>query len=258
MFLAPFKKSKSYVSEIRNKQGKPFLVKISNVHIQDVFHLKEHQGHVLQVGVPSDANAFDVIRTLDESALQETLKRKDKWFPRAAELTHEKVLEYFRPSMASNSISVLVSASKEPEEVIWYEENVECIDRILRKGKRALREATASLTIEAVGIYYFEKKFGIRWILRSIAFHERPTVDLADINKSEIETYWCEDVAEVGIMMDQDIERLFQKIEWLKTERGIMEGMLKEACAMDEISPIWNARLEGLRERVARYRSGAV
>ncbi len=262
MFLAPIKKSKAYVSEIRTKQGRPFLLKISNVHIQDIFHLKEHQGHVLQVGIPSDAIAFDAIRTLDEQALQETLKRKDKWFPRGgADLTHDKVLEYFRPSMTpypANSISVLVSASKEPSEVTWFGENAECVDRIIRKGKRAIREATATMTIEAAGIYFFEQKFGIRWILRSIAFHEVPTMDTVDVNRHDIEDFWGEEVVEIAESMERDIARLYEKIEALRTERGVMEKILAEACEMPEMSPMWNACLEDLRQRIARYRSGAM
>lgn len=261
MFLAPIKKSKAYVSEIRTKQGRPFLLKISNVHIQDIFHLKEHQGHILQVGVPTDAIAFDTIRTLDEQALQETLLRKAKWFPRGNELTRDKVHEYFRPSISSypaNSISVLVSVSKEPSEVTWFGENVNCIDRVINKGKRAIKEANATLTIEACGIYFYEQKFGIRWILRSVAFHGPPSVELVDINKSEIESFWKEDVVDVAECMERDIERLHEKIEALKVERQVMEGILAEACKMDEMSPMWNARLEELRQRVARYRSGAM
>lgn len=261
MFLAPIKKSKAYVSEIRTKQGRPFTLKLSNMHIQDVFHLKENQGHVLQVGIPTEATAFDAIRTLDEQALQETLRRKSKWFPKASELTDEKVHEYFRPSMTSypaNSISVIVSATRDPSEVTWFGENVECIDKLLRRGKRALREAMATLTIEAVGVYYYEHKFGIRWILRSIAFHEPPSVELVDINKAEIEEFWMEDVAELGDAIEREITRLFEKIEALRQERAAIEEILADACTLQEMSPLWNARLEELRQRVARCKSVGV
>lgn len=263
MFLSPVKKSKSYVCEIRTKQGKPFLLKLYNVNVQDMFRLKETQGHLLHVAVPSDTCAHETIRTLDELALQETLQRKSQWFPNSR-MSKEKVLEYFRPSLtySSNVLNVLVSESKEPSSIEWHGEAVECFEKLLQKGKRTIREASATFVVEAHGLYFYEQKFGIRWILRSISF-SKPNADedsvehdVVSSDKAEIEGFWRSEVAGMHESIDKDIELLREKIRVLEREKEEVAMILEDACEIDEISPSWNSQLEQLRERIARYQSG--
>lgn len=261
MFLAPVKKSKAFVSEIKTKRGKPFLLKLSNVSIQDVFHLKEHQGYLLHIGVSSNTSAHETIRTLDELALQETLQRKAQWFPNSR-MSKEKILEYFRPSLAhtSNTLHVLVSDAKEPSHVEWYGQPVDCFDALLQKGKRTLRDATATFVIEAHGLYFYEQKFGIRWILRSVVFQDPPSTEIGEdelySDKHEIEEFWGSEVAAVHESINQDIEVLKSKIEMLENEKQRLVEMLESAKGVERVDPTWNSGLEHLRMRIAKYRSG--
>lgn len=260
MFLKPIKKSKAFVSEIKTKHGKPFTVKLTNVHIQDIFHLKEGNGQLLQVCMPTESSAFDTIRTLDEKALQETIQRKHLWFPQSA-LSKEKVLQYFRNSIThdTNTLSVVVSSLSEPTRVDWCGEPVECFEALLSKGKRSLREAIAHMTIEAEGLYFYGQKFGIRWVLRSISF-TNSTMDGADndesVDKHEIEAAWEEEMADLHEMMMDDIAMLEGKIQMIRDEGEVMNKLLKAAMDSQEMGQKWNDTLEELRERIAKYRSG--
>lgn len=264
MFLAPVKRSKAFVSEIRTKSGKPFLIKLVNVHVQDVFHLKDHKGHLLQVGLQPEASAFDAIRTLDELALQETLQRKGQWFPNS-KLSKERVLEYFRSSMTSfpsNCIQVMVSESREPSHISWLGESIECFDVLMKKGKRAIRDATATLQIEAHGIYFYEQKFGIRWVLRSASFGDSEVFDDTSIEnhieREEIEGFWIDEMEDINESVEKDIMYLREKIQQLEMERERLQGLLSQVRELPDISVEWNLLLDELRDRVGRYRGGQI
>lgn len=264
MFLTPVKRSKAFVSEIRTKNGKPFIVKLVNVRVQDVFHLKDHKGHLLQIGVPAEASAFDAIRTLDELALQETLQRKNQWFPNS-KLSKERVLEYFRSSLTSfpsNCVQVLVSESREPLQMTWKGEPVECFDTLMRNGKRMVRDATATLQIEAHGIYFYEQRFGIRWILRSASFGDGEVFGDASseshVERDEIEEFWKEELEDVRESIERDVLDLEEKIRQLQCERDAMQSLLDQVCEMPEISVEWNLMLDELRDRVGKYRGGRI
>lgn len=260
MFLKPIQKSKAFVSEIKTKQGKPFTVKLSNVHIQDMFHLKDAQGQLLQIHISSESNAFDIIRTLDEKALQETLQKKHFWFPNSA-LSKEKIMNYFRGSIAhdANTLSVVVSSLSEPTRVEWHGEPVECFDALLTKGKRVLRESNAHMTIEAEGLYFHEQKFGIRWILRAVSFTNSAMEDVEHdvvVDKHDIESEWIEELEDIYDIMMDDIAIMEGKISAIHAEKLRMQDLLKTAIESSEMNQEWNKTLEELRERVARYRTG--
>lgn len=256
------KKAKAFVSEIKTKNGKALLLKVANVSVQDVFHLKENQGFLLHIGVPTTSSAHETIRTLDELALQETLHRKSQWFPNS-KLSKEKVLEYFRPSLVhtSNTLHVLVSENKEPSQIVWFGESVDCFDALLGKAsKREIRNANATFVIEAHGLYFYEQKFGIRWILRSVEFQHPPSTEIGEdemySDKQEIEEFWGCEVAAVHECIDQDIEVLRSKIALLEDEKRKLEEMLEQAKGYVQMEPAWNSGLEQLRMRIAKYRSG--
>lgn len=258
MFLTPRKTNKAFISEVKTKGGKPFVIKVPNVRIHDVFHLKTQQGILLSINVPLGTIANDLIRTLDEQALQETIDRRSQWFPQS-KLSKEKIIEYFRPSMdpSNNHVDVLVSESKEPSSIIWWGESVECFDVLLRKGKRVLREANATFTLEAHGLYFYEQKFGIRWIVREASFHDPPTMDDEVCNdKEDIENFWRDEMEGVYLSIQDDILRLEDKIRLLRQEKEELGLILRQAIEIPEICPAWHASLEQLRDRISKYQSG--
>lgn len=260
MFLKPIKKTKAFVSEIKTKHGKPFTVKLANVRIQDVFHLKESQGQLLHVSINAESSAFAAIRTLDEKALQETLQRKNLWFPHSA-LSNDKILKYFRHSISyeSNMLSVIVSQCQEPTHVEWLGESLQCFEAALGKGKKAIRDVVAHMTIEAEGLYFYGQKFGIRWILRSVSFTSA-TMEMGDtdagVDKEDIEDAWAEELFDLYEIMMDDIAVLESKIQMIREEKEKVQQLLSAATNMSEMNQGWNNTLEELRDRVAKYRGG--
>lgn len=259
MFLAPVKKHKAYVSEIKTKSGKAYTVNLRNVHIQDIFHMKNSDGgYVLQVGVPIDSLVFANICTLDEMALQETLNKNKSWFQNS--LSKDKISEYFRSSLSTTapSLSVTVSENKEPILLDWHGSTIPCFDGIAAFGKKRIRAAYVDLVLEASGLYFYEKKFGVRWILKSARFSESPIVELDDVrvDREEIEHFWREEVENVATSLDNDVQTLTHKIEMLNQEKGTLYSLLQKAQEMEAMDVLWNDCLEELRDRVAKYRSG--
>jgi hypothetical protein len=127
---------------------------------------------------------------------------------------------------------------------------------------RDIRSLHCDCTVEVYGLYFYPKKFGIKFGLRSIKFYKDILVtrkdDDGDISMDghDVEEEWREEVHDTCQMIEED-ERVLQdrlrELAAFKTElHSKLEGAKSSRGDMGE----WNATMESLRTMIFKYKTG--
>jgi len=126
--------------------------------------LKEGGGCLLKVWLPPGCHAEEEVVSMDQAASDAIRVNNGTWFRN--NLTEEKMIEYFRPALAEGQpFTVLVSDMREPDPPGEW-------DALKRMDARSLRSLMVSCVFEAQGLFFYPKRFGIRWIAPG---HPNPT-----------------------------------------------------------------------------------
>jgi len=115
-----------------------------------------------------------------------------------------------------------------------------------------------SLEIEAQGLYFFPKKFGIRWIVNKIAFYNESLINNDNdeiIDKESIEEEWDKEISQIKEVINGDIQLLTDKINVLSTFTHDLDNIFENA-KKEESTEQWNILLNQLSHKIVKYHSG--
>jgi hypothetical protein len=250
----PIKKTTNYVSKITTNNGKTVRI---NIHNCKFVYLKEQPsgGHLLRIIIPKDIEEYKQIIDIDESICKNAVKNNQKWFNN--NLTEEEICQFFRASLnvVQDTMTVMISDLKDTI-ITLNEVVVDSLDGIDFKSP-VIR---LSLVIEAQGLYFFPKKFGIRWSVNKIAlYNSELDLDSNNINdtceifdKDTIENDWDHEVMIIKDLISQDIDKFKNKIIELQKFSNNLEKTLedgKKTLAINE----WNLKLTELSHLITKY-----
>jgi hypothetical protein len=246
VFHKPTKKTDHYVSSVTTTDGKPLRLTINfakHISLND---------QVMRVWIPESASIQDTFREFDQEALYATLVNNTKWFSNA--LHEDAIRDLFRSSVTKNVIAFLVSNVRLP--TLYYKrERIESLDDI------PLVNSRLTVELEAQGLYFFSRRFGFRWILRTLRIEPDDTGSdkLEDsINKVDIESAWETELQTMYEKVDSDIEMHRTRIKMLEDFKGEMTDLFDAAKKESGCTDMWNEALALLAHKQAKYYSGAL
>lgn len=253
MFHVPTKKLGAYVSRVTGDDGKTLRIQVHNIHVLAIHSISSGNGYIFRIGLPKSTYAAEQIIQLDEKALDTVKVQNAQWF--ANSLPKETIDEYFRPAWDREQMSVLVTT---PKRILWGNEIVDNVESLIQRSPDVYRYY-ASVSLEAQGIYFYPKKFGIRWMLKEIAFHEQHTDASSEsfmewVHREEVEDFWAGEVAHTIQDLNGDIFKLKKQIAEKELLQEQLQERLKEAQQEKEVSPDWHENLEWIKDRVMEYR----
>ena len=239
----PKKKATSYVAKITNDIGKPIRLKIPYCKIQ---YLREQpsNGHLLRIILEKETEQYNKVIEIDDNIRETAISNNNKWFNNNLDI--EKIKEFYRPSLNIDQDTMTIMISDIQDTVI-----------LLNFTQKTLY---LSLEIEAQGLYFFPKKFGIRWIVNKLAIYtgENLNNDTEDIiDRDSIEEEWEQEVAIIKEMIDKDINILNEKIKKLTEYSTNIESTLNNSKKEPSMEK-WNEQLIELSHKVAKYHSNRI
>jgi hypothetical protein len=242
-----------------NKKNQPYLLTFTDAKVAAIHEIADDGGYIVKMWIPEPS--VDKIRTIDDFARQRSNDCNKEWFNNA--LSKEMLEEYFRPSIDDKQMcNTLVSTTKIPRSVVWCGEQHDDFEAIFRRDKRELRKMSCSCTLEIQGLYFYPKRFGVRWIIRNIEFfdpssiHEDSEDDHSIIDRVDIETFWEDELNDVGKLLDEDIKQLKKKIDAVLEFKASLRNSLLIAKDQDSCNSLWDRNLEALKESIFQYKSG--
>lgn len=263
MIHAPEKYKDYYMSRVTRKNNKNFIVKVPDCKVAGIHALANDNGYVIKMYIPTDSIAAETMADIDAMAIKAASDNNREWF--ANGLSNDKINEYFRTCSVDGFADVLVSAIKVPRNIEWRGDLVEDFSQVALTLGRELKAMDCSCTLEAQGLYFYPKKFGIRWIVRDIAFRDRALQTTDDdveaigpetTEAREIEAFWEKELQDVRDMIKKDMEALYARIDKLATFKRELMDMLETAKTEKTCSSSWDSQLDNLRCHIFRYKTG--
>lgn len=250
----PKKKATSYVAKITNDIGKPIRLKIPYCKIQ---YLREQpsNGHLLRIILEKETEQYNKVIEIDDNIRETAISNNNKWFNNNLDI--EKIKEFYRPSLNIDQDTMTIMISDIQDTVILLNDKV--VDNI-ENIDFTQKTLYLSLEIEAQGLYFFPKKFGIRWIVNKLAIYtgENLNNDTEDIiDRDSIEEEWEQEVAIIKEMIDKDINILNEKIKKLTEYSTNIESTLNNSKKEPSMEK-WNEQLIELSHKVAKYHSNRI
>jgi hypothetical protein len=252
----PRKKHEAFVASIKDATtNKPVVTKLHGCRIQVIQELKNGGGHLIKVCAPCDVT--HIIRELDEACKATVLENNTVWF--SNNLAESEIEDFYRPSCGA-SLHVVSTHSKPPREIIWLGESLPSISDIPATDVQ-IGTYVATLVIEAQGLFFYPKRFGVRWLLRSIKVMRQDDADAAEVDESasrreEIEAYWSGELDVAVSKMADDIQRYESKIATIRNIQANLQDMLATAKSMPDPQKEWNELLESLASKIWAYTNG--
>jgi hypothetical protein len=280
-FSLPQRRKNAFVSRMRTAAGnKAIIVKISGCQVLSVKSLVSSSdsaqdgggggggsGYLAKILLPADSPATQRMLAMDAEAETAGAEKNAAWF--SNNLTPDDMRAMFRASIGAspdgggNSLlaTVLVSDVKEPRPLALDGAELDGSDALAEMsltaaGRATLRSCQATCVLEAQGLYFYARRFGVRWCLRSLALtstaaaaaEASAAAALTDDDRVTIESHWAAEVASFGARMDAAAAALQRR----KAEAA---ELLAAAVALPARSEReWNATLDALRRNL--YASG--
>lgn len=219
LFKKPERKLDSFLVPLRDKQNNKIRLRITDdIVLQKVLKVRDQEAYVVQC-LLKDPQLKETIEQYDRAVLDHVLENCNSWFK--ADLSEEKILEMFLPSLSNQSeLKALVSSIIEP---------VVMMDNVMRssfcevipvlESKSSLSDIRIILELEAQGIYIRSRKFGIRWLVKSVRMfqEDHPAEELFDPStcRDVIESY-RDDIVELERQVGREVDDLAKKIDQLQ------------------------------------------
>lgn len=251
----PVKKQNNYVARVTDPSvsGGPVRMRVCANFM--AFVPLDKGGRTMRVHV-QDPDIAAKISAIDDFVRAETISRNAEWFDN--DMDDDAINTLFRDSLNKlrSTMTVLLSDTREAN---WYSRG-EYLDSEPEGG--SLDPGTALvLDVEIQGLFFYPKKFGIRWIVRNVNINldtdtadDDAGEDLCD--REQIEECWRQDVAEVASQIDRDIARLQDSVAKLQATKLSIASELEEVRARKSVDAEWEKRLKDLAKRCATYFSG--
>jgi hypothetical protein len=245
----PKKKATNFVSKITDDNGKTVRVKIPYCK---ALYLKENasNGHLLRIVLEKDTMQYNKIQEIDTTTCNYAIINNKKWFNN--ELTPEEITAMCRPSLNTeyNTMTVMILDMKDI--VICLNDSV--ID-VLEEIDFTNPTLYLSLQIEAQGLYFFPKKFGIRWVVTKLSLYSEYPLTINpddDIDRDTVENDWESEIRIIEKNITKDIENLnntiAQKTAYLKNLQEHLH--MTKTLKFDEE---WNNKLIELSHKIVKY-----
>lgn len=257
MFEPPVRKKDVYVSRIRTSRNKPVCIRMHNVRFLGIHPLEGNVGFLLKFALPMDSFAVEELKEWDQKAFGSTMDKFARWFPSSA-MSTEQIEQCFRSSLTPPCIlTALASSVKQPRELQVKNEEVS-ITRLFGWNRDDLRSMACSLDIEAQGLYFYPKRFGIRWMIRSLRFLDPDTnqhhiEDLTPANKADVESELKGELNETIESIRELRDSYRAKMTELEKLEKEMEEAFAEALVQPSMNKNWNQSLELVRSKITAY-----
>jgi Family of unknown function (DUF5871) len=263
MIHAPEKYKDYYMSRVTRKNNKNFVVKVPDCKVLGIHTLANDNGYVIKMWVPPDSIASDTMADIDAMSMKAASDNNREWFTNG--LSDEQINEYFRPCIdpSTNIADILVSSIKVPRSILWHGDSVDDFHNIATAPMREWKTMECSCTLEAQGLYFYKKKFGIRWIVREIAFHVINDLSQDDDHEAtgqeerkDIEDFWENELQEVRSMVKADMDALYGRIDHLATFKKDLLDIFEAAKSEKTCNSSWDQQLDKLNRQIFCYKSG--
>lgn len=254
---SPEKRKDYYVSRVSYKRNQPFTIKIGDARVGAIHEIENDGGYMVKLWIPQ--HPADVMKDVDKTVIDASKENNQEWFNNA--LPTDKIIEYFRPSINEQRTStVLVSTTKIPRSIVWCGEDMDDFAGIANKSGRELRAMSCNCTLEIQGIYFYPKRFGVRWIVRNIEFFDPNTIDEdsdgCEVDREDIESFWDAELQEIKDIIDEDVRKLYAKVDKLNDFSRVLQDLLRIAKEQPDCNSIWERNLNALKEEIFHYKSG--
>jgi len=279
-FSLPQRRKNAFVSRMRTASGnKAIVVKIGGCQVLSVKSLVSSadsaqdgagagagggggSGYLAKILLPADSPATQRMLAMDAEAETAGAEKNSAWF--SNNLTPADMRAMFRASIGASPdggdsllATVLVSDIKEPRPLTLDGAELDGSDALAEMsltaaGRAQLRGCQATCVLEAQGLYFYARRFGVRWCLRSLALTSPAAVAaeasaaaaLTADDRATIESHWAAEVAAFGARMDAAAAALQRR----KAEAA---ELLAAAVALPaKAEREWNATLEALRRNL--------
>jgi hypothetical protein len=249
----PVKKEKNYIGKITNENNKQLRIKVPDAIFMSLAPLTSG-GNTIRVYI-NDNDTINTISSIDDEARKLTIENNQEWFKN--NMDTETINALFRNSVnkTNNTMLVLISDTNDPS---IYVNGV-------RDDEFNIHSLTAktslTLTLEAQGLMIYPKKFGIRWIVRSIYILNENADDTQEniyIDKETIEDSWKSDINEMDNKIESDINSLESRIKELQNLSLYINKCYEKAVEEKNITKEWHELLNSITKRYSAYLNGSV
>jgi len=251
------------------KKNGLYIAKVFDIHTNKQFRIKINLAKYISLNkIPASGDVLkiwlnpkneimktaviDVIKQIDQEVLDVIKMQNNHWFRN--ELTEEKINSLYRPSfnVLNNTLSIL-NANTQQSILISDNNIVDTIHDI------DFTETDLLLDIEIQGLYFFQKKCGIRWILRKLVVSKEASQESTEdwIDRRAIEDAWEDDLAVINKSIDENCNILATKINKLQDFKDEINGEFAESKETT-ISADWNTKLRNLSLKIIKYHEGTI
>ena len=236
-FGLPQRRKNAFVSRMRTiGDNKAIVVKIAECQVLSVKPLVSSSdlaqdggggggaasGYLMKVLLPADSPATQRMIALDSAAENAGAEKNSAWF--SNNLTPDDMRAMFRASIGASPdgggggsllATVLVSDVKEPRPLTLDGVHLDGSEALAAMSAGAsdratLRSCQATCVLEAQGLYFYARRFGVRWCLRSLSLTSQAEIAaeasaaaaLTADERRTIEATWAAEVAAFGARMD--------------------------------------------------------
>ena len=249
----PIKKEKNFIAKITNESNKQIRIKVSDAVFMSLTSLTGG-GRTMRIYV-NDLDTINNVSSIDDQSRKITIEKNQEWFNN--NLTCETIDKLFRNSMnrTNNTMLVLISDTNEPSIYINGVQDSEFDINTLTTN------TSLTLSLEAQGLLIYPKKFGIRWIVRSIYITNNNIDELDEneyIDKESIEESWKYDISEIESNIAKDILVLESRITNLNNIKTYINNCYETAIKEKSINPIWTNSFNCITKKYMLYLNGSV
>lgn len=264
LFKKPERKLDSFLVPLRDKKNNKIRLRITDdITLQKILKVKDQNAYVIQYLV-RDRELHDIIRQYDRDVLAHVLEHCNSWFQ--TDLSEEKIHEMFLPSFDEESVmKALVSSIIEPIVVLdnnLYNSFSDIVP--IMESKKSLSNVRTLLEIEAQGIYIRSRKFGIRWLVKSVRMFQddiQPVEDLFDLSTcDDIVASYKDDILELEQQVGFEINELTKKMQslqdYMRRVKHLMDDVEYTKQTIDqgpEFVKEWGTKTDALHRLIWKY-----
>jgi hypothetical protein len=248
----PEKKVNSYISKIKvnNKNIRFILNNTKFINLKT----NSSNNNILKLYITNDENIKN-IRDIDDTILRNVIDNNNSWFNN--NLDESKIKEYFRYSMNQSHSNISIMMSDVILPVISFNNNqVSSLKDINIK-----KDYIINVEMEALGLYFYKDKFGIRWIVKCINMYDVNNIIKEDeilMSKEDIENEWDSDINEFYNKLCQDYDVLNAKLKFIENLKIEIKEEYDKVKNMENMDVYWNNSLNIISKKIAKYNNGTL
>lgn len=232
LFKKPERKLDSFLVPIRDKKNNKIRIRLTDdIVLQKILKVKDQNAHVIQCQI-NDEEVRNMIKQYDKDVMAHVLENCNLWFN--TDLSDDKIKEMFLPSLSNHhELKTLVSSIIEPVVVLDHQLMTGFCEVLpIMESKSNLTQVRIILEIEAQGIYIRSRKFGIRWLVKSVKLFQddiQPVEELFDISTCrDVTSSYHDDMIEVEQQVVEEIKELQKQINNLENYVQKLKTLVKD------------------------------